>query len=89
MLISTVIVGTLVFYASKLVGLDLQFLHALLFGALISPTDPIAVMAILKKANISKSLSIKIEGESLFNDGIGVVVFSGIFLLAAVTDSHD
>ena len=88
-LISTFIVGGLVFFAAKLVGLELQFIHALLFGSLISPTDPIAVMAILKKANIAKSLGIKIEGESLFNDGIGVVVFSGILLLATATGHHD
>ncbi|MBW1297864.1 cation:proton antiporter [Aquimarina litoralis] len=80
-LISTFLVGGLTFGAAKLLQLELPLLHALLFGALISPTDPIAVMAILKKANIAKSLGIKIEGESLFNDGIGVVVFSGILIL--------
>ncbi len=88
-LISTFIVGGLVFYAAQFLGLELQFIHALLFGSLISPTDPIAVMAILKKANIAKSLGIKIEGESLFNDGIGVVVFSGILLIATATGAHD
>lgn len=88
-LISTFIVSCLVFFVAKLVGLELQFIHTLLFGALISPTDPIAVMAILKKANIAKSLSIKIEGGSLFNDGIGVVVFSGVLLLASATGLHD
>ncbi|MDO5980587.1 cation:proton antiporter [Flavivirga spongiicola] len=87
-LISTFLVGSLVFYGAQLVGLELPFIHALLFGALISPTDPIAVMAILKKANIAKSLGIKIEGESLFNDGIGVVVFSGILLIATTTGEH-
>ncbi|MDH7447758.1 cation:proton antiporter [Aquimarina sp. 2201CG14-23] len=83
-LISTFLVGGLTFGAAQLVGIELPFLHALLFGALISPTDPIAVMAILKKANIAKSLGIKIEGESLFNDGIGVVVFSGILILTGM-----
>jgi CPA1 family monovalent cation:H+ antiporter len=87
-LISTFLVGGLVFFGAQLVGLELPFIHALLFGALISPTDPIAVMAILKKANIAKSLGIKIEGESLFNDGIGVVVFSGILLIATATGEH-
>ncbi len=88
-LISTFIVGGLIFYTAKLIGLELPFIHALLFGSLISPTDPIAVMAILKKANIAKSLGIKIEGESLFNDGIGVVVFSGILLLATATGDYN
>lgn len=87
-LMSTLIVGGLVYFVASLIGLNLPFIHALLFGALISPTDPIAVMAILKKANIAESLSIKIEGESLFNDGIGVVVFSGVLLIAEATGAH-
>jgi len=87
-LISTFIVGGLVFFGAQLIGLELPFLHALLFGALISPTDPIAVMSILKEANIAESLGIKIEGESLFNDGIGVVVFSGILLIATAMGEH-
>ncbi|MEP3385621.1 MAG: sodium:proton antiporter [Flavobacteriaceae bacterium] len=81
-LISTGIVGGLIYYAAQGIGVELSFLNALLFGALISPTDPIAVLAILKKTNIAKNLQTKIEGESLFNDGIGVVVFSGILLLS-------
>ncbi len=88
-LLSTFIVGTLTFGTAKLISLDLPFLDALLFGALISPTDPIAVMAILKKANIATSLGIKIEGESLFNDGIGVVVFSGILILSGMGEHHN
>ncbi len=87
-LISTFIVGGLTYGAAQLISIELPFLHTLLFGALISPTDPIAVMAILKKANIAKSLSIKIEGESLFNDGIGVVVFSGILILSGMGEHH-
>lgn len=88
-LISTFLVGGFVFLAAKLFSIELPFLHALLFGALISPTDPVAVMAILKKTNISESLGIKIEGESLFNDGIGLVVFSGILLIATLTGEHN
>lgn len=81
-LISTGIVGGLIYYAAQRIGIELSFLNALLFGALISPTDPIAVLAILKKTKIAKNLQVKIEGESLFNDGIGVVVFTGILLLS-------
>lgn len=80
-LISTAIVGTITYFAANAFGIELPFIYALLFGALISPTDPIAVLSILNKTNVSKSLKLKIEGESLFNDGIGVVVFSGILLV--------
>ncbi len=83
-LISTGIVGGLTYYAAQWIDVELSFLNAVLFGALISPTDPIAVLAILKKTKIAKNLQVKIEGESLFNDGIGVVVFSGILILSGV-----
>lgn len=73
--LSTFVVGTLTYLLFGLLGLDAPYLYCLLFGALISPTDPIAVMATLKKSGIGKSLETKIAGESLFNDGIGVVVF--------------
>ena len=87
--ISTILVGGLLFGASQMIGMTLPFLHCLLFGALISPTDPIAVIAILKEAGVNKSLELKIEGESLFNDGVGVVVFTGILLLIeAETEMH-
>ncbi|MCL4115685.1 UNVERIFIED_CONTAM: hypothetical protein GTU68_042765 [Idotea baltica] len=81
-LISTAIVGGLFYIAAGLVGVDIPFLHCLMFGALISPTDPIAVIAILQKAKVGDSLELKVEGESLFNDGVGVVVFTGVLLLA-------
>lgn len=73
--LSTVIVGGFMYCLLSIIGIDVAFMYCLLFGALISPTDPIAVMATLKKANIATSLETKIAGESLFNDGIGVVVY--------------
>ena len=80
-LISTFIIGGGVYLIAQLIGVSIPLIYCLLFGALISPTDPIAVLSILKKANVNKRLQLKIEGESLFNDGIGVVVFSGLLLL--------
>ncbi|WP_422858441.1 cation:proton antiporter [Flagellimonas sp. S174] len=82
-LVSTFLVGTAVFYLLQLLGIQVGFIYCLLFGALISPTDPIAVLGILKKAGAPKKLEIKIVGESLFNDGVGVVVFLTIFGLAS------
>ena len=61
-----------------LFGIRIEFIYCLLFGAFISPTDPIAVLAILKDANLPSSLGTKISGESLFNDGVAVVLFVGI-----------
>ena len=82
-LMSTFLVGTLMFYVLQLIGLEVAFIYCLLFGALISPTDPIAVLGILKKAGAPKKLETKIVGESLFNDGVGVVVFLTIFNIAS------
>jgi len=79
---STFLVGTVMFYVLSWLNLPVDFIYCLLFGALISPTDPIAVLGILKKAGVPKKLETKIVGESLFNDGVGVVVFLTIFQIA-------
>jgi CPA1 family monovalent cation:H+ antiporter len=81
-LFSTLLVAVLSFGAFRLVGIDIPFLYALLFGALISPTDPVAVLGILKSAGAPRSLETKMAGESLFNDGVGVVVFLVLLSLA-------
>ncbi|WP_416444470.1 cation:proton antiporter [Leeuwenhoekiella sp. A16] len=82
-LVSTFLVGTAMFFTLKFLGLNIEYINCLLFGALISPTDPIAVLGILKKARVAKQLETKIVGESLFNDGVGVVVFLTIFKIAS------
>jgi len=86
-LASTFLVGILIYFLLQILGLNVEFIYCLLFGALISPTDPIAVLGILKKANAPKILETKIVGESLFNDGVGVVVFLTIFSIAASPNS--
>lgn len=80
-LLSTFIVGGLTYLILNGLGFNVPFLHTLLFGALISPTDPVAVLAIIKQFNVSKDLELKISGESLFNDGVGVVIFVSILML--------
>jgi len=85
-LVSTFIIGGLTWWLLGILGLHIGLLYCLLFGALISPTDPIAVLGILKTAGAPKSLETKIAGESLFNDGVGVVIF--LALLGIVTSGE-
>ena len=83
---STVLVALGFSLVSAQVGLEIPFAYCLVFGALISPTDPIAVLAILKSSGAPRSLEAKITGESLFNDGIGVVLF--LILLGIANGTH-
>src|SRR5690606_31923703 len=70
-LASTLAVGTMAWLLLPLAGFEIRFLEACLFGAVVTPTDPIAVLGLMKRAGVPKSLEIKVTGESLFNDGIG------------------
>lgn len=83
--LSTVLVGMCFYYVLQILGRPLELWWCLLFGALISPTDPIAVLSVLKHAGAPKSLETLITGESLFNDGTGVVAFLAILGIATGT----
>lgn len=74
-LLSALLAGVMLYYFFQLTGSPVNFWYCLLFGALVAPTDPIAVLGILTRAGAPKDVEIKIVGESLFNDGIGVVLF--------------
>lgn len=81
-LTSAFLVGLLLYLVIPFLGIEIQFIHCLLFGSLIAPTDPIAVLGILNKAGVPDKLRTKIVGESLFNDGVGVVIFLTIYNFA-------
>jgi CPA1 family monovalent cation:H+ antiporter len=84
-LLSTFLIGALLFYLLQVLGIGIDFIYCLLFGALISPTDPIAVLSILSESRVPKKVEINIVGESLFNDGVGVVIFISIMELTRST----
>jgi len=87
-LLSTALVGILLYLITRWLDRPIGLVNCLLFGALISPTDPIAVLSILRKAGIPLSEEVRITGESLFNDGVGIVVFLCIYQVAEAGINH-
>ncbi|MCH7833165.1 MAG: sodium:proton antiporter, partial [Proteobacteria bacterium] len=85
-LISTFVVGAGMWLGFGLFGLDIPFIWALVFGALISPTDPVAVLSLFKTVKVPDTLQAKMAGESLFNDGVGVVIFTVVVAIALAMD---
>ena len=87
LVLSTFIIGTALYFILPLFHISISYVQCLLFGIIISPTDPIAVLAILKEAGIKKSTETKITGEALFNDGVAVVIFLTILKIAKHTEA--
>ncbi|MBT3396600.1 MAG: sodium:proton antiporter, partial [Alphaproteobacteria bacterium] len=87
-LISTFVVGTMMWFLLGAFGLEFPFIWALVFGALISPTDPVAVLSLFKTVDVPETLKAKMSGESLFNDGVGVVLFTVVVAIAVAGGEH-
>jgi CPA1 family monovalent cation:H+ antiporter len=87
-LISTFIIGWATWLLLNFFGINFPFIWALVFGALISPTDPVAVLGLFKTVKVPESLEAKMAGESLLNDGVGVVLFTIVVAIAAGGDVH-
>ncbi|MFI4851712.1 MAG: cation:proton antiporter [Gimesia chilikensis] len=83
-LATTFIVGGLTYLITGWLGIEVRFIYCLIFGSIVAPTDPIAVLGIFKSLGAPKSLETKIAGESLFNDGVGVVVFIALLGIAGL-----
>nr|WP_249811945.1 sodium:proton antiporter [Bradyrhizobium sp. 2] len=87
--ISTAAVGVGVWEVARLIGQPMTFSWALVFGALISPTDPVAVLSVLKNVKVPADLEVEMQGESLFNDGVGIVLFTILLRFAAGGSGED
>lgn len=85
---STLMIGMMSYYLLHWLGIQMEFIYCLLFGALISPTDPIAVLGLFKQLDAPKALHTAVAGESLFNDGVGIVIFLTIYELAFSSGAH-
>lgn len=88
-LISTFLIGGAMWFVLNAFGLEFPFVWALVFGALISPTDPVAVLVLFRTVTVPNSLQATMAGESLFNDGVGVVVFTVVLAIATSGGDHD